>query len=357
MIDIDVHLSRGTFTLNARIRAEALITALFGPSGSGKSTLVNIIAGLARPDRGHVVIGDTVLFDSAKRFSVPVWKRRVGLVFQDAQLFPHLTVRQNLLYGAHHAPRDASAVSMETVLGTLGIGHLLAKRPATLSGGERQRVAIGRALLSAPRILLMDEPLAALDQARKAEILPLIERVADEFKVPIIYVSHAVEEVARLADQVVLFEAGAIRAIGAPTEILTLPNPDRFALTSVLTATVAGHDPDFDLTELHHPAGRLKLVGRLGVKGRQVRVLIRATDVTLARDPLPSTTAQTVLSGRVLAVTDQGRALARLDVGLDGDGTLAASVTRQGVARLELEPGTRIHALIKTVALDERPMI
>lgn len=356
MIDIDIRLARGAFTLEARIAADARITALFGPSGSGKSTLVGVVAGLIQPDAGHVVIDGVTLVDRARGTAIPVWRRRVGLVFQDAQLFPHLTVRQNLLFGARYAPRDATAVTMDTALATLGIGHLLDQRPATLSGGERQRVAIGRALLSAPRILLMDEPLAALDQARKQEILPLIERVAAEFRVPIVYVSHAVEEVARLADTVVLFEKGRTVASGPPADILALPNPDRFALASVIEAKVAAYDAAFDLTDLSHPAGHIKLVGRIGVPGRTVRVVIKAIDVTLALAPLAHTTAQTALAGRVLHIVETGTALARVDIALDGAGTLAASVTRQGIARLGLAVGTPIHALVKTVALDERPM-
>lgn len=354
MIDLDVTLKRGSFALSARFVSDAQITALFGPSGSGKSTLVALIAGLVAPDQGRITVAGETLVDTAARRRLPPWRRRIGLVFQDAQLFPHLTVAENLAYGARYAPRDAEGIARDTVLDTLGIGHLLARRPATLSGGERQRVGIGRALLSQPRILLMDEPLASLDAARKAEILPLIARVAREFAVPIVYVSHSVEEVAQLADTVVRLDAGRVVAVGAPDEVLRVGAADRFEQISVLHAEVAGHNDAYRLTELAHPAGTLRLVGRVEPTGRRVRLAVRATDVTLCLPPAPVTTAQTALAGVIVDVVSDGGPTAAVTVALDGGDRLLASVTRQSADRLNLVPGRTVDALIKSVALDER---
>lgn len=356
MIDLDVTATRGAFTLTATIRSQARVTALFGPSGSGKSTLVALIAGLVQPDNGHITVAGAALVDTATRLHVPVWRRRIGLVFQDAQLFPHLTVDENLAFGARYAPRDARGIARATVLDTLGIAHLLDRCPATLSGGERQRVAIGRALLAQPRILLMDEPLAALDAARKAEILPLIDRVATDLAVPIVYVSHATDEVAHLADTVVRLDGGRVVAVGTPVEVLTAGLADRFAQTSVLNATVGGYDPTYRLTELGHPAGTLRLAGRLDSPGRQVRLVVRATDVTLCLPPAPVTTAQTALVGTIAAIDASDGPTATVLIALAGGDRLAASVTRQSIDRLRLAPGQTVDALLKTVALDERSL-
>ncbi|TXN60485.1 molybdenum ABC transporter ATP-binding protein, partial [Methylobacterium sp. WL6] len=219
-LDVAVALRRGAFTLDAAFAAGAGLTALFGRSGSGKTTLIDLIAGLSRPDRGRIVVAGETLVDTDRRIALPVHRRRIGLVFQDARLFPHLSVRSNLGYGRFFAGRRAERAEHDAVVDMLGIGHLLDRQPAGLSGGERQRVAIGRALLARPRLLLMDEPLAALDEARKGEILPYIERLRDEAGIPIVYVSHAVGEVARLANTVVVLEAGRVAAAGPAEAIL-----------------------------------------------------------------------------------------------------------------------------------------
>ena len=219
-IRVDAALTLGGFDLDIAFENDAGITALFGRSGSGKSTTINLIAGLARPDRGRIVLDGRTLVDTETGVYVPKYRRRVGLVFQDSQLFPHLNVRQNLLFGRWFAPSAERTIAFEPVVETLGIGPLLARKPARLSGGEKQRVALGRALLASPKILLMDEPLASLDQERKLEILPLIERLRDEFRIPIVYVSHSVEEVGRLASRVVVLEAGRVVAVGGVEEVL-----------------------------------------------------------------------------------------------------------------------------------------
>ena len=219
-ISFDCQLTRGTFSFEAAFETDGGITALFGPSGSGKSTALFLIAGLLRPDRGRIAIGPRVLTDTAEGVFVPRHKRRAGLVFQDAQLFPHMSVAHNLKFGRWFAPRNSATVPFDAVIETLGIAPLLQRRPPGLSGGERQRVALARALLAGPDVLLMDEPLAGLDRDRRLEIMPLIERMRDEFKIPIIYVTHAADEVMRLAARVVLVEAGRVVASGAPDQVM-----------------------------------------------------------------------------------------------------------------------------------------
>ena len=211
---VDIAHRQGSFLLETRFESVGRLTALFGPSGSGKSSLINIIAGLARPERGRVAVDGRVLVDTEKRVFVPRHKRRVGLVFQDARLFPHMSVAANLRYGRFFTPAAERYAEMDAVVDLLGIGHLLDRRPSGLSGGEKQRVAIGRALLASPKLLLMDEPLASLDEARKAEIVPYVERLRDETKIPIVYVSHTVAEVARLASDVVMLSDGKVVAAG-----------------------------------------------------------------------------------------------------------------------------------------------
>ena len=208
MIEVEARHRQGDFTLDVAFRSDARVVALFGPSGSGKTTLLNIIAGLIRPEAGLVRIGERVLTDTAARRNVPPHRRRMGYVFQEGRLFPHLNVRKNLLYGRWLTPARERWGGLDEIVALLGLAPLLNRRPGTLSGGEKQRVAIGRALLASPRVLLMDEPLASLDAARKAETLPYIERLRDELAIPILYVSHSAEEVERLADAVVRLEAG-----------------------------------------------------------------------------------------------------------------------------------------------------
>ncbi len=219
-LSIDIVHRLGNFELNVRFETDGRLTALFGPSGSGKTSIVNLIAGLARPDRGQIVMDGTIFVDRARNIFVGSHRRRIGYVFQDAKLFPHMTVRQNLRYGQWFSPRGERYADEDHIVEILGIGALLERRPGRLSGGEKQRVAIGRALLSSPRLLLMDEPLASLDDRRKAEILPYIVYLRDQMDVPVIYVSHAADEVRQLADQVVLLDKGRVMATGDPGELL-----------------------------------------------------------------------------------------------------------------------------------------
>jgi molybdate transport system ATP-binding protein len=214
MLLVDVEKALGEFALHAAFEAAGGATALFGPSGAGKTSLINMVAGLLRPDRGRIVLDGETLFDAAKRIDVPAWRRRIGCVFQEGRLFPHLSVRHNLDYGRWMGGHDTDPSAFAHVVELLDIGALLDRRPGKLSGGERQRVAVGRALLMRPRLLLLDEPLASLDEARKADILPYLERLRDEAKVPMIYVSHDAAEVKRIASRVVRLDGGKVTAAG-----------------------------------------------------------------------------------------------------------------------------------------------
>lgn len=212
MIEVDIETKLGEFALAAKFESKAAVTALFGPSGAGKSSIINAIAGLLKPARGRIAVAGRTFYDSERQIDLPAHKRGVRVVFQESRLFPHLSVRQNLLYGFWFTGRKSSP-SLDEVVALLGIGHLLARKPRTLSGGERQRVAIGRALLANPVALLLDEPLASLDEARKDEILPYLERLVAQTKIPILYVSHVREEIERLADLVVHLDTGRVTSV------------------------------------------------------------------------------------------------------------------------------------------------
>jgi molybdate transport system ATP-binding protein len=266
---------------------------------------------------------------------------------------------------ASSTDRSASdRVGLDAVVDTLGIGNLLARRPGRLSGGERQRVAIGRALLASPRLLLMDEPLAALDDERKREVLSLIERLRDEFKVPIVYVSHAIEEVARLAARVVVLRGGRVVAAGSVDEVFgpsqSQAGESRFARSSVLAGRIGKTHPEYGLTEIEHPGGTIWLAGPAdraglaGPAGREVRIVIRATDVTLAITQPRDLSVRTVLAGAVAAIETDDGPLAAVTVTLIGGAHLVALATRMAVDELKLKGGDPVFALIKTVALDER---
>lgn len=354
MLSIDVHHRLGHFALDAAFESSGRLTALFGPSGSGKTTLVNLIAGLMRPDRGRIAIGGRVLADTGAGVLLPASKRRIGYVFQDARLFPHLTVRQNLGYGRYFAPRGDRYADMGAVVDLLGIGHLLARRPDRLSGGEKQRVAIGRALLASPRLILMDEPLASLDEARKAEILPYIERLRDEAGIPIVYVSHSVAEVSRLATDVVAMREGRVAAFGPTAAILSrldiLPEEEIGEGGAVLEMRVAGHDQVFAMTTLRSAVGEIVVPRLPATIGAIVRVRLRARDVMIATEKPNGLSAQNVLSG-TLASMEQVSDNA-VDVRIDCSGEIIlARITRLSAVRLRLEPGQSVFAIVKTVSV------
>ena len=352
MLEIALRHEFADFTLDAMLAAPPGITALFGNSGSGKTTIVNAVAGLLNPDAGRIASGDWVLLDTAAGIRLKPHRRRLGYIFQEARLFPHLSVRQNLRYGAWFAPKGAAREDMGRVVELLGIGHLLDRRPGALSGGEKQRVAIGRALLSAPRLILADEPLAALDAARKAEILPYFERLRDEVNIPILYVSHSASEVARLATTVVALESGRVMAQGPAADVLgdpaILPMGAREA-GAVLTATVRAHHAD-GLTEI--VAGGLPLfLPRVDAPpGRMLRLRIAANDVILARGRPEGLSALNILPGTVREVRpgEGPDALVAIDTGA---GRVLSRITRRSAGRLALAPGAEVQAIIKSMSV------
>ena len=353
-LEVALEHRRGAFRLDVAFRAPGGITALFGRSGSGKTTVVDAVAGLLTPDRGRVVVGGAVLLDTAAGVRVPAHRRRVGYVFQEGRLFPHLSVRRNLLFGRRFAPRDAPREGFERVVELLGIGALLDRRPRGLSGGEAQRVAIGRALLSSPRLLLMDEPLASLDEARRAEIIPYLERLRDESRVPMLYVSHSVSEVARLATTVVAIEDGRVLRAGPAAEVLAdpqaVPALGRRAAGAVLSARVLGHDDRDGLTELAVSAGRLVLPRIDAAPGSTVRVRIEASDVILALRPPEGISALNVLPAVVTAIREGEGPGAAVGL-LAGEDRLLARITRRSVRAMGLAPGSRCHAVLKAMSV------
>ncbi|HKO18558.1 MAG TPA: molybdenum ABC transporter ATP-binding protein [Acidobacteriaceae bacterium] len=356
MITVQVQHRLGTFQLDAQFISDGRVTALFGRSGSGKTSLVNIIAGLIRPNQAHVSLDKDVLIDTDRSIFVPRHRRRVGYVFQEGRLFPHLTVRQNLLYGWWFTAAAIRSREFGRVVEMLGIGPLLDHRPGLLSGGEKQRVAIGRALLSSPRLLLMDEPLASLDEPRKAEIMPYLERLRDETKIPIILVSHSVPEVARLATTLVLMEEGRVIASGASAEVMARPDlpafNDLIEAGAVIDAEILGHEEEFGLTVLRLPGGELRVPRLNGnMAAAKLRVHIRARDVMVSTRAPEGLSALNVLRGTVAEIGPRDGAV--VDLRLDcGGQAIMARLTRRSVERLDLVEGMAIFAIIKTVGFD-----
>lgn len=352
MIEVDIALRVGDFELTAAFDAPAgSVTALFGRSGSGKSTIIDCVSGLRRPDRGRITVEGETLFDAGS-INVPPERRRLGYVFQDARLFPHLSVETNLRYGERRAPADRRIAAFDDVVALLGVGHLLKRRPGTLSGGERQRVAIGRALLSQPRALLMDEPLAALDRERKSEVMPYIERLRDRFNLPILYVSHAVEEVVRLAQKVVRIEQGRITGTGPAEEMLSgSVIGDEHGPASVLRAIVRRHDERFGLTTLEVGTGRELVTPAIEQPvGSDVRVRILSRDVSLALETPSGISIQNRLDAEVAEIKRSTGFI--VDVRLDIGAPLWSRISAKATEELALAPGKRVVALIKTVALE-----
>ncbi|MGH1360102.1 MAG: molybdenum ABC transporter ATP-binding protein [Burkholderiaceae bacterium] len=359
MIQFDAQLRRGNFQLDAAFSSDSRSLALFGPSGAGKSTVLTLLAGLERPDSGRIVFNGQVFCDvSADRY-LPARKRRIGLVFQDAMLFPHLSVRSNLSYGRSRWSAKPSAreqISFDEVVELLGIEPLLERKPGALSGGERQRVAIGRALLSDPDLLLLDEPLASLDLARRAEIMPYLIALRDNVQVPLVIVSHALEEVVRLAEDVVSLDQGKVVSVSPVAEFVFGLRSDEpgFSDVAVLQAEVMRFDPDDQMTTLAHPAGRISLPGKLGEPGQPYRVLVRATDVALAVARPRDVSHRTVLRARITGMQRGAGPLVRVTLALEGQGRLMSLITRQAVNALAIDVGDQVFAMTKATAIDDR---
>lgn len=356
-IEAEVALKRGSFVLAAKFESDAGVTVLFGRSGSGKTTLLNAIAGLLTPDSGRIAIGGEVFFDSRAGVSVPVQKRRIGYVFQEGRLLPHLSVRQNLGYGRFFTPAPDRYADFDRVVALLDLGTLLERRPRNLSGGEKQRVAIGRALLASPRVLLMDEPLASLDSARKGEILHYVERLRDEMHVPIVYVSHAIEEVTRLADTLILISDGRVAGVGSVQELaarLDLRTQiGRFEGGAVIDATVAGQDLASGLARLAFAGGELLTTDLDALVGERVRVRIRARDVSIALECPRNISVLNCLPGVVAEIGEDKGSSVDIRIAV-GPTSIIARITRHSAAELALAPGKPVHALVKAVSLDRQ---
>jgi molybdate transport system ATP-binding protein len=349
MLEVEVKARLGGFRLDARFQGAAGVTVLYGPSGAGKSSVLAAVAGALKPEAGRIALGGEALFDSAQGIDTPMERRRIGWVFQDARLFPHLTVDGNLRFGLKRAP--AGPIRFDEVVQALGIGHLLQRRPRDLSGGERQRVGLGRALLSQPRLLLLDEPLASLDAARRAEILPFLERVRG-FGVPLLYVTHSLAEAVRLGDRMAVMRDGQVVAEGPLAEVVSRP---QLMLTgshardgAALEGVVQAHDERLTLVragpwEVRAPRLNLDV-------GAAVRLFVLARDVMLALEPPRRISARNVLPGKIAGLEAQdGRVLVRVV----GDGAiLLAALTPDAVDDLALKPGMPVWAVVKSVAVD-----
>ncbi|MES9963001.1 MAG: molybdenum ABC transporter ATP-binding protein [Candidatus Sedimenticola sp. 20ELBAFRAG] len=346
------NIKRGEFVLDVDLQIPSRgVTALFGPSGCGKTTLLRAIAGLEKDPHGFCQINSNPWQDGERLF-IPAHKRSIGYVFQEASLFAHLNVRGNLEYGLKRI-RHQSRVSLEKAIDLLGIGQLLERKPHQLSGGERQRVAIARALAVSPNILLMDEPLSALDHERKKEIMPYLESLHDELEIPVIYVSHSPDEVARLADHLVLMERGQIIAAGAIDQMLTrldLPLAHGDEAEALIEATVAEHDDQFGLTYVDFRGGRFTVARKELPIGHRVRVRVTARDVSLTLEHQSGTSILNIFPATIDEMTPVGTSQMMVKM-LVGDAPMLSRVTRKSASALGLEPGKAVYVQAKSVAL------
>jgi len=352
MLKLELQHQQGAFSLNAKLMLpEQGITAIFGRSGAGKTTLINLISGLEKPQQGIIELNGTPLLDTSKSLCLPPEKRRIGYVFQDARLFPHYTVAGNLNYGRRNRANQAL---FDTVTALLGIEHLLQRYPAKLSGGEKQRVAIGRALLTEPQLLLLDEPLASLDLPRKRELLPYLEKLAEEVRIPILYVSHSLDEILHLADNMVLMDKGEV-ILNGPVEKLWGSEalqpwfgPD--VQSSLLVTRLSRHHPQYPMSCLELEGGEPLWVPRIDAdEGSAVRVRIYAREVSLARTRPEDSSIRNILPAEIRLMKRQEE---RIQVLLQvGEASLWAYVSEWAAADLKLKPGEEIFAQIKSVSV------
>lgn len=346
--------SDGGFALDVALQLPGRgVTAILGPSGSGKTTLLRCVAGLERARLSYLRVNGVVWQDDAAKVFVPVHSRPLGYVFQEASLFAHLNVQRNLDYGLRRVPLAERRVALGDAIELLGIGQLLERRSDTLSGGERQRVAIARALAASPRLLLMDEPLASLDGQRKAEILPYLERLHDELDIPVLYVSHAPDEVARLADHLVLLEAGRVLASGPTRELMTrmdLPLAHGDSAAAVIDATVTAIEPRYHLSQAAFSGGLISLLNPQLAVGQRVRVRIQARDVSLTLQKQAGTSVLNIFAVTVTGISADSPG--QVMVGLDASGhPLLARITQKSLEALQLQAGSQVFAQVKGVAV------
>ncbi|HTC16891.1 MAG TPA: molybdenum ABC transporter ATP-binding protein [Steroidobacteraceae bacterium] len=354
MLEVSVRKQRGSFALAAQFALPTPgVIALFGRSGSGKSTLVSLISGLLQPDAGRIRLNGATLTDTTHAIAVPPEQRHMGYVFQDGRLFPHLTVEGNLRYGERRSRGVPRIIAFDEVVSLLGLEALLGRRPRRLSGGERQRVALGRALLSQPRLLLLDEPLASIDQARREEVLPYLEALRDRLSIPIVYVSHQFEEILQLATHVVLLAAGEVLAQGTVEQMSLQPElqaiigPD--LVGAVLEGVVTRADPASGSAELALGSATLQVSLAQVRPGARVRVQLLARDVILALQPVAGLSVRNALAGSVSTVSADtyGGVLVSVDV---GGATVLARITEAARRALDLRPGAAVWALVKAVS-------
>ena len=354
MLTVAAKKQRGAFALEAQFELPTPgVVALFGRSGCGKSTLINVIAGLLKADSGRVVLDDAVLLDTERHIDVPPERRRIGYVFQDAKLFPHLSVAANLRYAQDRA-RVAAYVGLDLVADLLDLGTLMHRRTHQLSGGERQRVAIGRALLSQPTLLLLDEPLASLDASRREELLPYLESLRDQLAIPMVYVSHHFDDVLRLATHLVLMESGKSTAQGNLSDMSLNPGVRAIigadAVGAIVDGTVLGADPETGLLRVQVGHGELKVHFGKAANGTKLRVQLLARDLIVATRAPQQLSVRNSLTGVVTAVMgdDEDSDLIAIDIG----GTIImARVTKAATRELGLVAGLSVWALVKTVSL------
>lgn len=359
MIEVRAHKRLADFTLDVDFAVPARgITALFGRSGSGKTSIIRAIAGAVQPDNGRIAVRDRVFFDSSAGIDMALHQRRIGYIFQDSRLFPHLSVRGNLTYGYKRA-RVARKFDLDAIVALLGLSPLIDRRTHHLSGGERQRVAIGRALLAQPELLLMDEPLSSLDPQRKSELLPYIESLRDELELPILYISHAFDEVLRLAEHLVVIDGGRAVRSGPLLDLASDPSLSpligRFEAGSVIECTIVCHDPQLALSTLACAGGPLRVPIVEAAVGDRLRVRIRSRDVSIALSRPTDVSITNHLPGRIDALVDKDGPYAEASIDIGG-ATLRALITRESVARLALAPGQQVWALVKTVSFDGRSL-
>jgi molybdate transport system ATP-binding protein len=357
VLDVTLKLKRGDFQLDAQFQAPTpSVVALFGRSGCGKTTLVNLLAGLLGNGEGHINLDGECWLDTSRRLRVAAEKRRIGYVFQESRLFPHYSVRGNLLYGKPPSPR---AGLFDTVVELLGLASLLHRRPYALSGGERQRVALGRALLAEPRLLLLDEPLASLDQPRREEVLPFLERLRDHFAVPMIYVSHQYEEVLRLATHLVVLDqgrvvaAGDVGAISLHPALRSIVGPE--AVGAVIDGRVVRVDNEADLAMVEvGPTSSIRVAARGLKPGQRVRLQLLARDLILAIDEPHGLSVRNQLRGTVLSITAEGSA-DLVELNLDGHRVLSR-ITSAATRELQLAPGKNVWVLVKAVSVSQHAL-
>jgi len=365
-IELQIQLARNDFVLDIHTHFSGHgITVLFGPSGSGKTTCLRVLAGLETQATGRVCVDGEVWQDTSTAVFRPVHQRALGFVFQEASLLPHLSVQGNLQFGFNRTPATQRRVAWDQSLELLGIGHLLARMPHELSGGERQRVAIARALATSPQILLMDEPLAALDAQRKAEILPWLEQLHEQLDIPVVYVTHSMDELARLADHVVLLNAGQVRHSGPVMDLMTrldLPLAHGDGAAALIEARICDHLPDDLMCTLEFAGGNLVLPQTRATPlpaGTQVRVRIQARDVSVSLQKPEQTSVLNILPATVVDMTEDGpgQVVLGLQLGIPAQGRttpstrLLARISQLSAKRLEIAPGMALYAQIKGVAM------